>query len=169
MAALASGDRAEVRAVLATLTSGMILDLTRFPGEDGAGLAALETLEELDHYTYLVAGCVGPFWTSLHVAHRPRLGRWDVREMGALGVRFGKALQLTNVLRDVPADLRHGRCYLPARELGALGLAPADLLDASGAAGSSRSRSSTTTPRGATRSPSRARSGACAWRARGRS
>ena len=134
MAALASGDRAEVRAVLATLTSGMILDLTRFPGEDGAGLAALETLEELDHYTYLVAGCVGPFWTSLHVAHRPRLGRWDVREMGALGVRFGKALQLTNVLRDVPADLRHGRCYLPARELGALGLAPADLLDASGAA-----------------------------------
>jgi len=134
VAALPPADRAEVRAVLATLTSGMIFDLTRFPGEDVAGLAALETLEELDHYTYLVAGCVGPFWTALCATHRPRLARWDVREMGALGVRFGKALQLTNVLRDVPADLRHGRCYLPARELAALGLAPADLLHAPGAA-----------------------------------
>jgi len=43
--------------VLATLTSGMIFDLTRFPGEDENGLAAIETLEELDHYIYMVAGC----------------------------------------------------------------------------------------------------------------
>ena len=55
------GDRHEVRAVLATLTSGMIFDLTRFPGEDENGLAAIESLEELDHYIYMVAGCVGPF------------------------------------------------------------------------------------------------------------
>ena len=45
--------------------------------------------------------------------------------MRARGVRFGKALQMTNVLRDVPADLASGRCYLPAAELAALGLAPA--------------------------------------------
>jgi farnesyl-diphosphate farnesyltransferase len=44
-------------------------------------------------------------------------------------VRFGKALQMTNVLRDVPSELRHGRCYLPADELGAHGLTPGDLLD----------------------------------------
>ena len=49
--------------------------------------------------------------------------------MSALGVRFGKALQLTNVLRDVPRDRRMGRFYLPADELAAAGLAPADLLD----------------------------------------
>jgi farnesyl-diphosphate farnesyltransferase len=122
-------DRAAVRAVVEILTSGMVFDLTRFPGEDAAGLAALETLEELDHYTYLVAGCVGPFWTALHVAHRPRLASWDVAVMSDLGVRFGKALQMTNVLRDVPRDLRAGRCYLPARELAPLGLRPADLLD----------------------------------------
>jgi len=74
--ALTPTDRHEVRAVLATLTSGMIFDLTRFPGEDEKGLAAIETLEELDHYTYMVAGCVGPFWTVLHVTHRKRLGDW---------------------------------------------------------------------------------------------
>jgi farnesyl-diphosphate farnesyltransferase len=133
VADLPPADRAEVRAVLATLTSGMIVDLTRFPGEDARALGALETLEELDHYVYLVAGCVGPFWTALHVAHRPRLRRWDVAAMSARATRFGKALQLTNVLRDVPGDLRNGRCYLPARELAALGLGPADLLDPAGA------------------------------------
>ena len=119
--------------VLATLTSGMIFDLTRFPGEDEKGLAAIETLEELDQYTYMVAGCVGPFWTALHVTHRKRLGDWALREMSEEGVSFGKALQLTNVLRDVPGDLAHGRCYLPARELAALGLGPRDLLDPAGA------------------------------------
>jgi farnesyl-diphosphate farnesyltransferase len=133
VAALPPADRHEVRAVLATLTSGMIFDLTRFPGEDAKDLAAIETLEELDHYTYLVAGCVGPFWTVLHVAHRRRLADWALREMSEEGVSFGKALQLTNVLRDVPGDLAHGRCYLPARELAALGLGPRDLLDPSGA------------------------------------
>jgi farnesyl-diphosphate farnesyltransferase len=107
----------------------MALDLTAFPGEDAAHLAALGTLEDLDRYVYLVAGCVGEFWTVIHVAHRRRLARWDVARMSADGVRFGKALQMTNVLRDVPSDLRHGRCYLPAAELAAHGLAPADLLD----------------------------------------
>jgi farnesyl-diphosphate farnesyltransferase len=127
---LPAGDRAPVREVLATLTSGMIFDLERFPGEDERELAALDTREDLDRYTYLVAGCVGPFWTALHIAHRPRLRRWDLATRSAQAVRFGKALQLTNVLRDAPSDLRQGRCYLPARELAALGLRPADLLDA---------------------------------------
>jgi farnesyl-diphosphate farnesyltransferase len=130
---LPDADQARLRATLTTLTDGMLLDLERFPGEDAGGLAALETLEDLDRYTYLVAGCVGEFWTDLHMAHRPRLAVWDPSVMRAAGVRFGKALQLTNVLRDVPSDLANGRCYLPARELAGLGLAPADLLDADGA------------------------------------
>ena len=133
VARLPERDLAAVRDVLATLTDGMLFDLGRFPGEDASRLAALDTLEELDRYTYLVAGCVGEFWTDVHVVHRPRLASWDVRVMRATGVRFGKALQLTNVLRDVPGDLAHGRCYLPARELAPLGLTPADLLQPVGA------------------------------------
>ncbi len=46
-----------------------------------------------------------------------------------LGVNFGKGLQLVNILRDLPADLRAGRCYLPADELKAAGIDPAVLLD----------------------------------------
>ena len=129
--ALPHTDRLAVRDVLATMTSGMTFDLTTFPGDDAAHLAALATPADLDHYTYLVAGCVGEFWTSMHLVHRRRLARWNVGRMQSEGVRFGKALQMTNVLRDIPRDLRHGRCYVPASELAAHGLAPADLLDAS--------------------------------------
>jgi farnesyl-diphosphate farnesyltransferase len=128
---LAPMDRLEVRNVLATLTSGMTFDLTTFPGDDAASLAALATLADLDHYTFLVAGCVGEFWTTIHLEHRPRLSRWPIGRMRSDGVRFGKALQMTNVLRDIPRDLRHGRCYVPANELAAHGLAPRDLLDPS--------------------------------------
>jgi len=134
VAALPPSDRERVRGVLTTITDGMLFDLDRFPGEDAASLAALDTLDDLDRYTYLVAGCVGEFWTDLHLAHRSRLAGWDAATMRATGVRFGKALQMTNVLRDVPSDLGHGRCYLPARELAGLGLVPADLLTPGGAA-----------------------------------
>jgi farnesyl-diphosphate farnesyltransferase len=127
--ALPPDDRDRVRRVIETIVEGMTEDLRLFPGEDEGKLAALETLQDLDRYTYLVAGCVGEFWTDVHAAHRPRLRRWDLPSMRQLGIRFGKALQLTNVLRDVPRDLRHGRCYLPRQELARLGLSPGDLLD----------------------------------------
>jgi farnesyl-diphosphate farnesyltransferase len=129
VAVLPLADRHAVQAVLETVTSGMIFDLERFPGEDASGLAALPSLDDLDHYTYLVAGCVGEFWTAVHAAHRPRLAGWNTPGTRAGAIRFGKGLQMTNVLRDVPRDLRAGRCYLPARDLAALGLRPADLLE----------------------------------------
>jgi farnesyl-diphosphate farnesyltransferase len=44
------------------------------------------------------------------------------------GVRFGKGLQLVNILRDLPRDLRQGRCYLPLERLTAERLTPTDLL-----------------------------------------
>jgi farnesyl-diphosphate farnesyltransferase len=126
---LPAADQARVRAVLETIIEGQVQDLRIFPGENEGKLAALETREDLDRYTYLVAGCVGEFWTEVHVAHRPRLARWDLSRMRALGTRFGKGLQLTNVLRDVPRDLRQGRCYLPRQDLARWGLEPHDLLD----------------------------------------
>ena len=105
------------------------MDLSSFPTGEPGRVAALADAATLDRYTYLVAGCVGAFWTQVCAAHTHALSGWDIDSMSDTGVRFGKALQLTNVLRDVPADLRTGRCYLPLDRLGALGLAPADLLD----------------------------------------
>lgn len=121
-------ERELVRRVLGTITRGMVLDLTRFPGEDAGGLQALDTRDELFDYCYHVAGCVGEFWSELHAARLRALRHLDLPAWCDQGRRFGRALQLTNVLRDVARDLRHGRCYLPRGELAARGLAPADLL-----------------------------------------
>jgi farnesyl-diphosphate farnesyltransferase len=127
--ALEPADRERVRRVLSTIIEGQTQDLRIFPGEDEGKLAALETRQDLYRYTYLVAGCVGEFWTEVHAAHRPRLRHWDLPRMRQLGIRFGQGLQMTNILRDLPRDLRIGRCYLPRQELARLGLEPRDLLD----------------------------------------
>src|SRR4051812_10045577 len=60
-------DRDEVRRVLAKINRGQSLDLERFgPGNE---IRSLKNAAELDEYTYLVAGCVGEFWTRLCFAH----------------------------------------------------------------------------------------------------
>jgi farnesyl-diphosphate farnesyltransferase len=112
-----------------TLTQGMEMDLSTFPGASIADLTALKTLDDLDRYTYHVAGCVGEFWTSLMCAHRKALGNWDTKRMSEVGVRFGKGLQLTNIVKDIAHDLHKGRCYIPEMMLTEAGLKPHDLLD----------------------------------------
>ena len=72
---------------------------------------------------------MGRFWTEICMDHVGIWGHWDSEKMAALGIRFGKALQMTNVLRDVPKDLRIGRCYLPLDHLDRVGVAPNQLLD----------------------------------------
>ena len=127
---LASDDRAEIRQVLPILISGMEMDLERFPGESEADLAAFSSLADLDVYTYRIAGCVGEFWTNIMYAHLPRIRRtWDKEAKIRTGIRFGKGLQLTNILKDLSTDLRRGRCYIPLELLAPAGLEPRDLLD----------------------------------------
>lgn len=132
LASLDSGDRAAVTEVLEKIIRGQALDLERF-GASGE-IIALETAAELDEYTYLVAGCVGEFWTALCFDHLPGCATAEFSEMRKLGENFGKGLQLVNILRDSPEDLRNGRCYLPAVELRAAGVAPMSLAQHAGKA-----------------------------------
>jgi farnesyl-diphosphate farnesyltransferase len=155
---LSPADLKLLREVLVTITSGQELDLRRFAGSAAvpaavrralapnigeptteASLAArearalpkiiaLETAAELDDYTYRVAGCVGEFWTKLCRAHLFPNARLDERQFIADGIRFGKGLQLVNILRDLPADLKNGRCYLPTERLDETKLLPETLL-----------------------------------------
>jgi len=131
LGALAPADLKLVREVLTTIISGQELDLLRF-GSMGAAesrsleqrIIALETAAELDDYTYRVAGCVGEFWTKICRAHLFPEARLDEKELIAEGIRFGKGLQLVNILRDLPADLKNGRCYLPSQRLDEARLGP---------------------------------------------
>ncbi|HEY2084034.1 MAG TPA: phytoene/squalene synthase family protein [Verrucomicrobiae bacterium] len=134
--AQSAADASHIREVLDVITSGQELDLKRFGGAHFADkpklelqpIVALQTDAELDDYTYRVAGCVGRFWTHICLAHQFSPTQIASSSFEDLGVRFGKGLQLVNILRDIPADLAKGRCYLPAEKLAAIGLAPADLL-----------------------------------------
>ncbi|MFM0061715.1 phytoene/squalene synthase family protein [Paraburkholderia aspalathi] len=125
---LSESDRKAVREIVSTLTEGMEFDLRTFPDERSGQIAALRKYEELDRYTYLVAGCVGEFWTTMTYAHMPGTLKERPEIMARRGVRFGKALQMTNVLRDCGKDLRIGRCYLPQTMLDQYGLSAQDLL-----------------------------------------
>ena len=125
---LSESDRKAVREIVSTLTEGMEFDLRTFPDERSGQIAALCEYDELDRYTYLVAGCVGEFWTTMTYAHMPGTLKERPEIMARRGVRFGKALQMTNVLRDCGKDLRIGRCYLPQTMLDQYGLSAQDLL-----------------------------------------
>ncbi|MBI5386627.1 MAG: squalene/phytoene synthase family protein [Verrucomicrobia bacterium] len=127
-------DQRRIREVLEVITSGQELDLRRFgavatrTGGQAPAVTALATEVDLDDYTYRVAGCVGEFWTKMCRAHLFPSAEVDEAVLLANAVRFGKGLQLVNILRDLPKDLRLGRCYLPSTRLAESGLTPADLL-----------------------------------------
>jgi len=125
---LTETDRRLVREVLRIITSGQELDLKRFAEAKAASIIPVETEVELDDYTYRVAGCVGEFWTRVCRAHLFPNAPLDEDSLLRNGVRFGKGLQWVNILRDIPRDLRKGRCYLPRETLAAAGLTPGDLL-----------------------------------------
>src|SRR5207248_8938901 len=119
-------DRTDIRVVLEKITHGQMLDLQRF--DNPKEIRALSTAIDLDEYTYLVAGCVGEFWTRLCFRHVRNFATLSEDEMLALGKRYGMALQLINILRDAGADLRAGRCYFPEYELSAAHLAASQIL-----------------------------------------
>jgi len=77
------------------------------------------TYEELLEYCYLVASTVG-------LLVSPILGY----EQGALeyGIALGRAMQMTNILRDVGEDARMGRIYLPAEDMHRFGYSEDELL-----------------------------------------
>lgn len=127
-AGFAPDDQRRIRDVLDTITGGQALDLRRFGAARQDQIVALQTDAELDDYTWRVAGCVGEFWTKMCRANLFPRAPLDDAFLLANGVRFGKGLQYVNILRDLPKDLRQGRCYLPADKLAAAGLTPADLL-----------------------------------------
>ncbi len=79
-----------------------------------------ETFEELKTYCYRVASCVG--LVCIHI-----FGVDINDKTKETAISLGIALQLTNILRDIAADLGRGRVYLPAEDLNRFGVAVSDL------------------------------------------
>lgn len=109
-----AGEREAIRQVVGTLIDGMVWDQSLFAGAAGQQRekVGLDD-EELEKYTYLVAGCVGPFWSKICALSDPRLQHLANGDYQGLAAEFGKGLQWVNILRDVPKDHHSGRYYLP--------------------------------------------------------
>jgi 15-cis-phytoene synthase len=78
-----------------------------------------EKAEQLYPYCYRVASAVGLCCIEIFGYTDPGARQY--------AVDLGTALQLTNILRDVGADARVGRVYLPRDDLRAHGVTPEDL------------------------------------------
>ncbi len=112
-------DRHLICEIVTTLAQGMHRDLERFPG-------SVQDSAELQQHLWAAAGCVGSFWSRVLQLHYPTLAKLP-DEWLSKARQLGDALQITNVLRDIPGDIAEGRCYLPLDQLRALGLQPDDL------------------------------------------
>jgi phytoene synthase len=84
--------------------------------ESDLGAVEMPDFVALRRYCFQVAGTVGLAMCHILGARQP--------EALAAAAELGVAMQLTNVLRDLGADLRAGRCYLPADELTHFGCPP---------------------------------------------
>lgn len=101
-------DADAIKIVWQTILEGQRLDLEKFSSQNQT---ATLTPDELDRYLYLVAGCVGEFWTKLAAYHLPGFSKESLEMMMARGINYGKGLQLVNILRDWQEDARRGRRY----------------------------------------------------------
>ena len=76
--------------------------------------ARFASFGDLRAYCYKVASTVGLICIEIFGYENPATRRY--------AEELGLALQLTNILRDVPADLARGRLYIPLDELAAHGV-----------------------------------------------
>lgn len=96
--------------VMGHIVRGQRLDIERFELRDDFRFS---DDADLDEYCYLVAGCVGEFWTEIGEMTLKRFSSSNHAQLMHWGGNYGKGLQLINILRDLPNDLQAGRCYLP--------------------------------------------------------
>ena len=106
------------RAPFDALIEGVEMDL---------GTRRYETFAELYEYCIRVASAVGLICLNIFGARDPGARQY--------AIDLGVALQLTNILRDIPGDMAQGRLYVPLDDLRTYGCTEADLLAETAGAG----------------------------------
>jgi len=83
-------------------------------------LVSYRTFEELSLYCYRVASTIGLISIEIFGYQNPQTREY--------AVKLGKALQLVNILRDIPQDAQRGRTYIPQEDLERFEVRPSELL-----------------------------------------
>lgn len=125
---LPSNHKPLVLEVVQAVCEGMKMDLEYFPTENSQEPISLKTTKDLEHYCRLMGGMPGLFWSKLIYLTTPiNVNEHDFYERG---MHIGDALQIVNILRDLPKDIHQGRCYFPKEDLEKNGLSAKQLLEA---------------------------------------
>lgn len=107
------------------IAEGMEIDVKTFAGKK---IQAFNKPEDLEKYCHLIGGVPGIFWARLYreqfLRNNPNASNLPREEDGD---NIGKALQITNILKDIAADIKNGRCYIPLSDLASVELKPEDL------------------------------------------
>lgn len=101
-----------------SIDRSLYLELIRGCARDEQALR-FTRFAELEFYCFQVASVVGLMMSRIFGLSDPA----GARRAAELGI----AMQLTNILRDIDADYRLGRVYLPSEELGEAGIGERDL------------------------------------------
>lgn len=113
-----------IAACVGEMTGGMAEVMEEL---DGGAPQGLPDLRDTLQYCYYVAGTVGVMLTGLfvdgHDSVRPKKA-----ELAPRAPAFGRALQLTNILKDIREDLDRGFCWLPRTVMAKHGLSPGNLV-----------------------------------------
>jgi phytoene synthase len=97
-------------AMMDEIIDGVEMDLT---------ISSYPTFAALREYCYRVASAVGLVSIEIFGYKNPACKEY--------AVELGLALQMTNILRDVAADLANGRIYLPREDMARFDYGPGDL------------------------------------------
>jgi farnesyl-diphosphate farnesyltransferase len=103
-----------IRQCIEEMTRGMC-NVMRMIERDRNALG-LADLDQTLTYCYYVAGTVGEMLTGLFADYSPAIAAQRSQLMPRASA-FGRALQLTNILKDIREDLERGSCWLPRREM----------------------------------------------------
>ena len=106
------------RSAFEALIEGVEMDL---------GMPRYATFDELYQYCIRVASAVGLMCVEIFGYRNPASRQY--------AIELGVALQLTNILRDIPGDLARGRVYVPQEDFARFGCRERDLHDEVAAAG----------------------------------
>lgn len=117
--------RTHVAKCVGDMTAGMAQVLERVEKQGRA--SGLVDLNDTLTYCYYVAGTVGEMLTGLFAGYSPAIAA-RLSELQPRAAAFGRALQLTNILKDIREDYERGSCWLPKTLMARHGLTADSLL-----------------------------------------
>lgn len=103
-----------VQLIIRKWTVEMAQGMKKYAFGSDRSKAQLSSIDELEDYTYYVAGTVGEILSRLFTLDKFKIPPEAKEIMFNNSIAFGKALQYVNIIKDSREDFEEDRCFIPA-------------------------------------------------------